>query len=291
MRSTAPKPFVFVLMPFDPSFNDVYRLGIQAACKAAGAYCERVDEQVYDGSILSRIYNQISKADIIVADMTGKNPNVFYETGYAHALGRKTILLTKNAEDIPFDLKHYVHIVYQGKISDLKDQLKRRIKYYVAHPEKKTHDEQPKVEYHVQSTNIERTPHVQLEVPDLTNEGPWMQNIDFDIHNCGDISLDLSQKQFAIVFPSEMAEACHGESNAIRLPDSKIMILRRGSIRILYPESWYHESIKLHFKKYYELKGRKFQCSMRIFTEIGMREIAFLIFIPSRPMPTNAPTG
>jgi nucleoside 2-deoxyribosyltransferase len=101
--STLPKPFVFVLMPFDKKFNDVYQLGIQKACDDVGAYAERIDEQIFGESILQRIYNQIAKADVVVADMTGRNPNVFYETGYAHALGKNVILLTQNANDIPFD--------------------------------------------------------------------------------------------------------------------------------------------------------------------------------------------
>ena len=48
--------------------------------------------------------------------MTGRNPNVFYETGYAHALGKHVILLTQEAKDIPFDLKHYQHIIYAKRI-------------------------------------------------------------------------------------------------------------------------------------------------------------------------------
>ena len=52
MADTGPKPFVFVLMPFREDFNDIYALGIKAACDAAGAYCERVDEQIFMGSIL-----------------------------------------------------------------------------------------------------------------------------------------------------------------------------------------------------------------------------------------------
>ena len=87
MNTTAPKPFVFVLMPFDDEFRDIYEVGIKPACEKAGAYAERVDEQIFTESILDRIYNQISKADLIISDMTGRNPNVFYETGYAHALG------------------------------------------------------------------------------------------------------------------------------------------------------------------------------------------------------------
>ena len=60
------KPFAFVLMPFEKSFDDVYQIGIKEACEKAGMYCERVDEQIFDGTILQRIYNQISKADIII---------------------------------------------------------------------------------------------------------------------------------------------------------------------------------------------------------------------------------
>lgn len=52
MDTTIPKPFVFVLMPFCDEFKDVYELGIKAACKEVGAYCERVDEQIFEGSIV-----------------------------------------------------------------------------------------------------------------------------------------------------------------------------------------------------------------------------------------------
>ena len=82
-----------------------------------GVYAERIDEQIFSEGILDRIFNQISKADVIVADMTGKrNPNVFDQVGYAHALGKIVILLTQNTDDIPFDLKHRQHTVYGGKI-------------------------------------------------------------------------------------------------------------------------------------------------------------------------------
>ncbi|MGW9067582.1 nucleoside 2-deoxyribosyltransferase [Achromobacter animicus] len=117
------KPFVFVLMPFNKDFNDIYRLGIKQAAEEAGLRAERVDEQLYSESMLERIYQQISAADIVVADMTGQNPNVFYEVGYAHAKGKICILLTQNASDIPFDLKQHRHIVYEGSILTLKNQL------------------------------------------------------------------------------------------------------------------------------------------------------------------------
>ena len=129
--STLPKPFVFVLMPFDEKFNDIYKFGIKGAAEDAGAHAERVDEQIFTEGILDRIFTQISKADVVVADMTDRNPNVFYEVGYAHALGKITLLLTQAVKDIPFDLKHRPHIVYEGKIDALRKALADRLRWAV----------------------------------------------------------------------------------------------------------------------------------------------------------------
>jgi hypothetical protein len=96
------KQFVFVLMPFSDDFKDAYESGIKLACKNANVKVQRVDEQLYDENILERIYSQIARADIIIADMTGRNPNVFYEVGYAHGIQKRVILLTQNPNDIPF---------------------------------------------------------------------------------------------------------------------------------------------------------------------------------------------
>lgn len=134
MQQTAPKPFVFVLMPFAKAYDDVYELAIKAACTEAGAYAERVDQQIFADSILDRMFNQIAKADLIVADMSERNPNVFYEVGYAHALGKTTILLTRDEADIPFDLKHYQHVVYGDSLSGLKAELLRRVGWHLENP-------------------------------------------------------------------------------------------------------------------------------------------------------------
>jgi hypothetical protein len=126
--STQPlKPFAFVLMPFDPKFDDVYRLGIQSVAAELGIIAERVDEQIFSETILERIYRQIHAADIIIADMTGRNPNVFYEVGYAHALNKLCTLLTQRTEDIPFDLRHHRHLIYDGSIQKLRKQLKAEL--------------------------------------------------------------------------------------------------------------------------------------------------------------------
>ncbi len=146
--------FCFVLMPFDPEFKDVYEIGIKEACESAGAYCQRVDEQIFHASILDQIYNQISKADVVIADMTGRNPNVFYEVGYAHALGKRTILLTKSADDIPFDLKHYPHIVYDGSITKLRKQLTTRVKWCIDNPIETTMAHTIDIEIYIGEINL-----------------------------------------------------------------------------------------------------------------------------------------
>lgn len=137
MCSTAPKPFVFVLMPFNEEFDDIYKYGIKGAAEDANAYAERVDEQLYDEGILDRIFNQINKADVIVADMTGRNANVFYEVGYAHALGKIVLLLTQNADNIPFDLKHKPHTVYAGKIQTLREELSQKLFWAISESRRK----------------------------------------------------------------------------------------------------------------------------------------------------------
>jgi hypothetical protein len=122
------KFFGFVLMPFDKAFDDVYKFGIKGAAQDAGAAVDRVDTQIFHKeTIPERIYKQICDADFIVAEMTGRNPNVFYKVGYAHAKDKRCIHLTREASDIPFDLKHYRHIIYGDSINTLRQKLKEDI--------------------------------------------------------------------------------------------------------------------------------------------------------------------
>lgn len=124
MKTNKAKPFVLVLMPFAADYDDVYKLGIKPACEAVGAVCERVDEQAYQSAIIHRIYEQIERADLVVADLSNRNLNVYYETGYAHALGKKVILLTRPGEKMPFDIGNYPHVLYErDKIADLREKL------------------------------------------------------------------------------------------------------------------------------------------------------------------------
>ena len=97
-----------------------------------GVNCTRVDELHFSKSILSQIYNGIKKADFIIADMTDNNPNVYYEIGYAHALGKEVILISQKNENIPFDFSDMNRIEYdEHNLSDLMAKLKDRISFII----------------------------------------------------------------------------------------------------------------------------------------------------------------
>ena len=131
------KPFAFVLMPFDTQYRDIYKYGIKDTATSLNIVAERDDEQHFSESILERIYRQIENSDFIIAEMTGKNPNVFYEVGYAHALKKMCILITPDSSQIPFDLKHHPHVIYDGSVDDLKSKLHPKLEWLKIEAEKK----------------------------------------------------------------------------------------------------------------------------------------------------------
>jgi len=87
---------------FDRYFKDIYI----PATKEAGLEPIRADEIFTTGSVIEQIWEQITKAKVLVAELTGKNPNVFYELGLAHASRKPVVLIAGALDDIPFDLRH-----------------------------------------------------------------------------------------------------------------------------------------------------------------------------------------
>ena len=109
--------YCFVIMPFKDELRGVYDDAIKPAIESQSLKCYRQDEIAGSGSIVREIIECIAHAKLIVADLTGQNPNVFYELGIAHALFDKTIVITQEVEDVPFDVKVYKTINYRNTIS------------------------------------------------------------------------------------------------------------------------------------------------------------------------------
>lgn len=110
-----PPKSVFVLMPYSSEFDDVYMV-IRDACAdptlRLEIECMRADEIEKPGTITDQIIASIRGADGIVADLTGSNPNVMYELGYAHALAKRTLIINQSVNASPFDVAGLRQIVY-----------------------------------------------------------------------------------------------------------------------------------------------------------------------------------
>ncbi|MCX5999625.1 MAG: restriction endonuclease [Chloroflexi bacterium] len=117
---------IFVLIPFTKDMEDVFFLGIRETAEQMSCSCDKVDTKKFVGPILSKIYDSIRDARIVVAEVSKVNANVYYELGYAHALDKPTILITKNVRTSPFDTKGFNHIIYVNLV-DLRKQLKETL--------------------------------------------------------------------------------------------------------------------------------------------------------------------
>ena len=106
------QPDLLMLMPFSPNLKPVFDNHIKKVAASLGISAGRADDFFTKESIMQDIWSAIFHARVIVADCTKRNPNVFYEIGIAHTLGKNTVLISQSLKDIPFDLQHLRYIIY-----------------------------------------------------------------------------------------------------------------------------------------------------------------------------------
>ena len=102
---------IAVMMPFEEKFNPVYE-AIKSACASQRFETLRVDEIYGPTCIIDDVFSTIAQSRLVICDLTGRNPNVLYETGIAHALNREVIMVVQNKQDVPFDLGHIRYVPY-----------------------------------------------------------------------------------------------------------------------------------------------------------------------------------
>ncbi|WP_417699246.1 hypothetical protein [Pseudoalteromonas lipolytica] len=102
---------VSVMMPFDMAFTGVYEK-LKEITSALDLHCRRADDIWENPAIIQDVVSLIDHSRIVICDCSGRNPNVFYEAGIAHTLGREVILITQSEYDIPFDLRHLRYVKY-----------------------------------------------------------------------------------------------------------------------------------------------------------------------------------
>jgi hypothetical protein len=125
---------VFVLMPFAKGLDDVFEV-IREAADAAGLRSFRADAISSAGSIIDQIFESIAKSGLVVADLTGRNQNVMYELGLANAMGKDTVLLSQEIDDVPFDVRSQRVLTYKPSLKsmrELRDRLIDAFRHYRA---------------------------------------------------------------------------------------------------------------------------------------------------------------
>lgn len=120
------KQSCFIAMPFAAPFDGVHA-SIRQCVESSGYRSVRVDGEVFTDSIVQRVFDEIRQAKFIVFVTGGRNPNVFYEAGYAVALHKEVITLTDDYADLPFDIRDRSAIAYGGSAAELEQRLYERL--------------------------------------------------------------------------------------------------------------------------------------------------------------------
>jgi nucleoside 2-deoxyribosyltransferase len=121
------KPQIFIVMKFgDENLDSAYEGAYKVVAKEFGLECLRIDEVQDSGKISDQILNNIAESKYVLCDLTGARPNCYYETGFAHALGKEIILLANKKEKIHFDLQGHRFIQWATE-QDLRTKLHDRL--------------------------------------------------------------------------------------------------------------------------------------------------------------------
>lgn len=110
-------PAAFIVMQFTPPYNELYEEVIRPVCEEMGLRAIRADDFIGPGIIIADIVRQISEANVVIAEITPENPNVYYEVGYAHAINKPTVLIKQKETDLPFDVSPFRVLFYEDSIA------------------------------------------------------------------------------------------------------------------------------------------------------------------------------
>jgi hypothetical protein len=115
----------FYLCPFSDPFDAVYKDHVVPTIENLEMTIKRADDIYGTQPIVDDIWEGICESDIVLADVTGRNPNVMYEIGMAHTVGKPVVIITQSIDDVPFDLKHYRCIIYSYSPKGVKELEER----------------------------------------------------------------------------------------------------------------------------------------------------------------------
>jgi hypothetical protein len=124
---------VFVLMPFRAKLEAIYARHLKQMAGELGLRMLRADEIFSPRPFMEKVWDGICAAQLILADCTERNPNVFYEIGMAHTVGKKVVLITRSERDVPSDIRHFDYIHYEYDPEGVEALIERLRQFLSAH--------------------------------------------------------------------------------------------------------------------------------------------------------------
>ncbi|STD59667.1 hypothetical protein [Empedobacter falsenii] len=116
---------VFILTPFHDNYFEDYKI-VRDACTQSGFIAYRGDENYIKGDIFPEMLKLIVKANLIIANVNGRNPNVLYELGIAQALDKPVILISSEPDKLPIDIKSKRFLIYRN-YTELKEMIRKEL--------------------------------------------------------------------------------------------------------------------------------------------------------------------
>jgi hypothetical protein len=205
---------------------------------------------------------------------------VFYETGYAHALEKRVILLTQSVEDIPFDLRHHFHIVYNGSISMLKDELTKRLRWFFSNSSDKLPNSQ-QLEFYIAKQKIVDGGVIANDSYLVKEFEQFWTDVSIDINNASSFLLKQKIKLGVILISDDQDNQLGFGSNddyswvpILDSPQSELYVYKSPISEVL-PGDWVNFTFRIYTLK----KVSEFKLMFRVFTELGYRDLSFVLTV------------
>lgn len=206
--------------------------------------------------------------------MTGRNPNVFYEVGYAHALDKRVILLTQKVDDIPFDLKNHQHIVYENSIKKLQSEPLKWVEWAIEHPKDNITRFTPPIQFFINRVPLVDNPQFTY----IQDETKYNIQVLIDAYNSADRGISLVAFQLCIISSDLFPGTGYERQEAAQLPESGRMHVFKNTYEI--PPGGWESNISLVMRPLGVPEiGSEHQFVLRMLTDGKPADFPFRILI------------
>ena len=211
----------FIVMPFSTLFQSEYDNIIKPALSELNLTCIRGDEIYSKQRIMDDIWSSIRSCRFVLAELTGRNPNVLYEIGLAHAIGKPVIIITRNGDDVPFDLKDLRYLYYDVNDPFWGENLKKGIQSLVnkvlENPDLENYLEgitkpKPIIFPETNKVHAKSTKKVHESIPNISGE--WIGS--FNLNGYHEVTLSITQNNEQLSANAVIAIEEAGKKNVVQ---------------------------------------------------------------------------